>query len=80
MFILLPLPKHIIVTQHVGNYLLTSSNEMSLTSKQTDKHEPNLLWCEISFNSPEEGNTQFPKRVPTMGGACSSDGCGERRV
>jgi hypothetical protein len=65
MFILLPSSQHLSVTQSFANYLLTSSSDLPLTSKQIDNRKANLLWCEISFNSPEEGNRLFPKCVVT---------------
>ena len=56
VFILLPLSQHMSVTQRFAKYLLTSSCDLPLTSKKIDNQKANLLWCEISFNSPEEAN------------------------
>jgi hypothetical protein len=56
MFILPPVSQHISIKQRFANYLLTSSSDVLLTSKQIDNQKANLLWCEIRFNSPEEGN------------------------
>jgi hypothetical protein len=41
MFILLPLSQHLSVTQRFGKYLLTSSSDVPLTSKQIGNQKAN---------------------------------------